>query len=60
MYMSVCLHVRMCMNCQHRPEEDVRFLETGVTSGYESSCGFWELKAGSFERAANAFNHRAI
>lgn len=36
--MNVCL----CMQCMWRLEEGVMFPDTGVTSGCDLPCGYWE------------------
>ena len=35
-----------------RPEEDIRFPETGFTEGYELPYRFWELNQGSLQKSA--------
>lgn len=35
--------------CLKRPEDGIRYHETGVTDSCESACGFWELNSGSLE-----------
>jgi hypothetical protein len=54
----LCLHI--CMYVYHhihscylrRPEEGIRFSETGVTDGYKSLCGCWDLNPGFLEKQA--------
>ena len=38
-----------CVWCKQRPEEGVGYPETGVTEGWEPSCGCWELNLGPLQ-----------
>jgi hypothetical protein len=48
MCVHICLHY-VCAWCPWRPEEGVRFSESGVTDSSQPLCGCWDSNPGSLE-----------
>jgi hypothetical protein len=51
----VCMWVLTC-NVQERQKMELSPLKLELQRVIKPTCGFWELKPGSFEKAATALN----
>lgn len=48
------------MPVHQRLEEVVRSFGTGVTEGYDPTCGYWGLYLGHLQKLASAFIQQSI
>lgn len=58
--MHPCIHTTLAPDAWEGSGEDLGSLETGVSDGWESPCGFWDRKIDPSTRTANVLNQGAV